>query len=173
MKAIKTPFRGDNTVPRLMPIVLGLAALALAACANASPSATPTNPSAQTQKVGAGVDMPVYSSIEQLSGASDLVVLGTVEGVVAREVDYGTANPDGRRPSHNYLPLEATRPGRKMLRALPRANTARNAPLTSSTASETTSDAHRPPRSAHVSAPGRHLIPRQTAKVPSTPAHPS
>ncbi len=43
-----------------------------------------------------GVDMPVYSSIEELSVASELVVLGTVAGVVAREVDYGTANPDER-----------------------------------------------------------------------------
>ena len=38
--------------------------------------------------------MPVYSSIEQLSSSSDLVVLGTVKGVVAHEVDYGTADPD-------------------------------------------------------------------------------
>ena len=45
---------------------------------------------------GGAVDMPVYSSIEELSAASDLVVLGTVEGVVAREVDYGTADPDER-----------------------------------------------------------------------------
>ena len=29
--------------------------------------------------------MEVYSSIEELSAASDLVILGTVEGVAARE----------------------------------------------------------------------------------------
>ncbi len=40
--------------------------------------------------------MEVYSSIEELSAASDLVILGTVEGVAAREVDYGTADPDER-----------------------------------------------------------------------------
>ena len=37
--------------------------------------------------------MPVYSSIEQLSAASDLVVLGTVKGIVAREVYYGSEGP--------------------------------------------------------------------------------
>lgn len=81
----------------VLTIVIGLAALALAACGATTPSATPTD-----SGVGAGtgtqtseaVDMAVYSSIEQLSDASDLVVLGTVKGVVAREVDYGTADPD-------------------------------------------------------------------------------
>ena len=41
--------------------------------------------------------MEVYSSIEELSAASDLVILGTVEGGAAREVDYGTADPDERQ----------------------------------------------------------------------------
>ena len=38
--------------------------------------------------------MVVYSSIERLSAASDLVIVGTVKGVVAREVDYGSEGPD-------------------------------------------------------------------------------
>ena len=46
---------------------------------------------------GTSVDMAIYSSIEELSAASNLVVLGTVEGVVAREVDYGTSDPDERQ----------------------------------------------------------------------------
>ena len=45
---------------------------------------------------GGAVDKPIYSSIEELSAASDLVVLGVVEGVVGREIDYGTAEPDER-----------------------------------------------------------------------------
>ena len=59
----------------VLTIVIGLAALALAACGATTPSATPTD-----SGVGAGtgtqtseaVDMAVYSSIEQLSDASDL-----------------------------------------------------------------------------------------------------
>lgn len=41
---------------------------------------------------GASFIGPVYSSVEELSAASDAVVVGTVKGVVAREVDYGTAS---------------------------------------------------------------------------------
>lgn len=39
------------------------------------------------------IDRPVYFSLEELSDASDAVVLGTVKGIVGREVDYGTADP--------------------------------------------------------------------------------
>jgi hypothetical protein len=46
--------------------------------------------------VGAYVDAPVYSSFEELAAASDAVVVGTVSGVAAREVDYGTDNPTER-----------------------------------------------------------------------------
>ncbi|MBA3551999.1 MAG: hypothetical protein H0W27_03890 [Actinobacteria bacterium] len=38
-------------------------------------------------------DAPVYASFEALAAASDAVVVGTVGGVTAREVDYGTDNP--------------------------------------------------------------------------------
>ena len=38
--------------------------------------------------------MRVYSSVEELAVASDLVAVGTVQGVVAREVDYGAANTE-------------------------------------------------------------------------------
>ncbi len=43
---------------------------------------------------GATPDMQVYSSIGELSKASDLVVLGTIRGVEARETDYGTSDPN-------------------------------------------------------------------------------
>lgn len=43
---------------------------------------------------GATPDMPVYSSIAELSEVSDLVILGTIQGVVGRETDYGTSNSD-------------------------------------------------------------------------------
>ena len=46
--------------------------------------------------LGTAPDMPVYSSIRELLSASDLVVVGTVKGVAAREVDYGTTAPDER-----------------------------------------------------------------------------
>ena len=36
-------------------------------------------------------NIQVYSTVEELAAASDLVVVGTVQGVVAREVDYGSA----------------------------------------------------------------------------------
>ena len=45
------------------------------------------------ERTGSSFDMPVYSSLEELAAASDVQVVGTVKGVVAREVDYGTANP--------------------------------------------------------------------------------
>ena len=38
--------------------------------------------------------LQVYSTVEELSGASDAVVVGTVQGVMAREVDYGIATGD-------------------------------------------------------------------------------
>ena len=38
----------------------------------------------------------VYSSVEELAAASDLVAVGTVQGVVAREVDYGAASAPGQ-----------------------------------------------------------------------------
>jgi hypothetical protein len=47
-------------------------------------------------RVFATIDMPVYSKVETLSAASDLVVKGIVNRVVAREVDYGTSNPAER-----------------------------------------------------------------------------
>jgi hypothetical protein len=40
--------------------------------------------------------MPIYSSVEELAVASDAEVVGTVKGIVAREVDYGTDNQDER-----------------------------------------------------------------------------
>ncbi len=41
-------------------------------------------------------NIQAYSTIEELAAASDLVVVGTVQGVVAREVDYGPANGYGQ-----------------------------------------------------------------------------
>ncbi|MDO8579098.1 MAG: anti-sigma factor [Dehalococcoidales bacterium] len=41
------------------------------------------------------IDMPIFSSIEELAASPSLsaVVIGTVQGVDGREVDFGTANP--------------------------------------------------------------------------------
>ena len=39
-------------------------------------------------------ELQVYSSVEDLSAVADAVVVGTVQGVMAREVDYGIARPD-------------------------------------------------------------------------------
>ena len=85
---------------------LSLLALANIACGQATQSPT-TAPVATVSAAepapwavstgGISPDMEVYSSIEELSAASDLVILGTVEGVAAREVDYGTADPDERQ----------------------------------------------------------------------------
>lgn len=49
----------------------------------------------QTPKVVVSFDMPIYSSIQELFAAPplDAVVIGRVQGVVGREVDFGTANP--------------------------------------------------------------------------------
>lgn len=41
----------------------------------------------------ASIDFPVYSSVEELTAASDAVVIGTVKGIVGHEVDYGTSDP--------------------------------------------------------------------------------
>ncbi len=41
-------------------------------------------------------DFMVYTDLEDLSAASDAVVIGTVGPVVGREVDFGTAEPDER-----------------------------------------------------------------------------
>ncbi len=84
---------GRQVLSFLMLIVLAVAAFLLAACSDAAPTATTAAPNTQVGGAGASVDMPVYSSIEQLSAASDLVVLGTVKGIVAREVDYGSEGP--------------------------------------------------------------------------------
>ncbi len=46
--------------------------------------------------LGATPDMPVYSSIEELSAESDLAVVGKIKRVSAREVDYGTSDLDER-----------------------------------------------------------------------------
>lgn len=45
------------------------------------------------------IDMPSYSSVEELSAASDAVVIGTVKGVVGHEIDYGTTDPAAKRYS--------------------------------------------------------------------------
>ena len=84
---------GRQVLSFLMLIVLAVAAFLLAACSDAAPTATTPVPNTQVGGAGASVDMPVYSSIEQLSAASDLVVLGTVKGIVAREVYYGSEGP--------------------------------------------------------------------------------
>ncbi|MDH3368484.1 MAG: hypothetical protein OEX97_14555 [Acidimicrobiia bacterium] len=42
--------------------------------------------------VHASFDAPVYSSVEELTSASDIVVIGTVTAVVGRETDFGTNN---------------------------------------------------------------------------------
>lgn len=47
-------------------------------------------------------DRPVYGSIEALSADSDAVVVGTVGGVLAREVDEGTADAES---SDNGMPM--------------------------------------------------------------------
>ena len=47
--------------------------------------------------------MQVYSSVEELTAASDIVVVGTVQGVVSREIDYGTAN--AYEQSGNGVPI--------------------------------------------------------------------
>ena len=90
---------------RIAISALSLLALATIGCGQATPSPT-TAPVATVSAAeptpwtvstgGISPDMEVYSSIEELSAASDLVILGTVEGVAAREVDYGTADPDER-----------------------------------------------------------------------------
>ena len=82
----------------LIPSILGLAVLGLAACSTAAP----TEPLERAQTAGPNLsetaDMAVYSSIERLSAASDLVVVGTVKEVVARELDYGSEGPrEGQR----------------------------------------------------------------------------
>jgi hypothetical protein len=54
-----------------------------------------TMPSAEPSATTfASIDFPVYSSAEELTAASDAVVIGSVKGVVGHEVDYGTSNPD-------------------------------------------------------------------------------
>ena len=37
---------------------------------------------------------PSYESVEALAAAADAIVEGVVDGVVGRELDYGTSNPD-------------------------------------------------------------------------------
>jgi len=47
-----------------------------------------------SHKINMSIDMPLYSSIEELASSSylDAVVICKVNGIVGREVDYGTAN---------------------------------------------------------------------------------
>ena len=47
-----------------------------------------------------GFDMPIYSSLETLESASDVIVMGKVSGITGREIDYGSADlvpKDGNR----------------------------------------------------------------------------
>ena len=39
-------------------------------------------------------ELQVFTSVEELAAVSDAVVVGTVQGVMAREVDYGIAKSD-------------------------------------------------------------------------------
>ena len=98
MEAVRLVHRGSRIMSPLIPSILGLAVLGLAACSTAAP----TEPLERTQTAGPNLsetaDMTVYSSIERLSAASDLVVVGTVKEVVARELDYGSEGPgEGQR----------------------------------------------------------------------------
>ncbi len=47
----------------------------------------------ESPRIAMEADMPVYSSLEGLSSVSDLVIVGTMGEVVARDVDYGEENP--------------------------------------------------------------------------------
>ncbi len=49
------------------------------------------------------VDLPTYSSIEELSAVSDLVVFGNVEGVLVREIGY--KDPEGQIGYGNGIPI--------------------------------------------------------------------
>ena len=90
METVRLVHRGSRIMSPLIPSILGLAVLVLAACSTAAP----TEPLERTQTAGPNLsetaDITVYSSIERLSAASDLVIVGTVKEVVAREVDYGS-----------------------------------------------------------------------------------
>ncbi len=48
---------------------------------------------AESPGIAMETDMPVYSSVEGLSSVSDLVIVGTVGEIVARDVDYGEEKP--------------------------------------------------------------------------------
>ncbi len=45
-------------------------------------------------KPNASFSVQGYPTIEELADASDAVVIGTVKGVVGREIDYGNSNPN-------------------------------------------------------------------------------
>lgn len=81
-----TTNRGKRTV---LPVLLAaIAAVGITAgVVSSDDAATPAT-------TGASFDMPIYNSLEELGAASDVAVVGSVKGVVAREIDYGTSNPE-------------------------------------------------------------------------------
>lgn len=75
----------------IYPVIAGvLASLIVAVVWFAIPG-----PAASPSQV-ATIDMPIYTSIEELTAASDTVVIGTVKGVAGRVVDYGKSDPAER-----------------------------------------------------------------------------
>ena len=74
----------------VFPVICAALALLLAFCTwFAMNNETPS------QRLIGSVDMPIYSSIEELLSAPDLdaVVIGKVQGIAGHEVDYGGENP--------------------------------------------------------------------------------
>ena len=50
------------------------------------------------------VDFETYSSIGDLSGVADLVIVGTVDGVAGRDLDYGTDDAEEKQ-YHTGIPV--------------------------------------------------------------------
>ena len=87
--------RSRLTLLVIVLLVLCLVAVA-AACTQqdspgpeSSPNAQPID-AAEAPILYALVDFETYSSIVDLSGVADLVIVGTVDGVAGRDLDYDT-----------------------------------------------------------------------------------
>ena len=96
--------------------LLGIAVLTLclvavaAACTQQDSPGPESSPTAQAIDAAEApilyslVDFETYSSIVDLSGVADLVIVGTVDRVAGRDLDYGTSDPEEKQ-YHTGIPV--------------------------------------------------------------------
>ena len=101
--------RSRLTLLVIVLLVLCLVAVA-AACTQQDSPGPESSPTAQAVDAAEApilyslVDFETYSSIVDLSGVADLVIVGTVDRVAGHDLDYGTSDPEEKQ-NHRPTPV--------------------------------------------------------------------